>query len=70
MAASLGAYVRSMGPQATRETLLACARTDMFMAYFERVKALMPAARAVVTEGTGTEAALRATVAQFEAFLE
>jgi pimeloyl-ACP methyl ester carboxylesterase len=51
-------------------TLLACARTDMLMAYFERVKALMPAAHAVVTEGTGSDAALRATVAQFEAFLE
>lgn len=57
-------------PLVETPTLLACARTDMFMAYFERVKALMPAARAVVTEGTGTEAALRATVAQFEAFLE
>jgi pimeloyl-ACP methyl ester carboxylesterase len=57
-------------PLVETPTLLACARTDMFMAYFERVKALMPAARAVVTEGTGTESALRATVAQFEAFLE
>ena len=27
MAASVGVYVRSMGPQATRETLLACARS-------------------------------------------
>jgi hypothetical protein len=51
-------------------TLLACARSDMFMEYFERVKALMPAASAIVTEGTGSEAALRATVAAFEAFLE
>jgi pimeloyl-ACP methyl ester carboxylesterase len=51
-------------------TLLACARTDMLLEYFERVKALLPAARAVVTEGTGGDAALRATVAQFEAFLE
>jgi len=51
-------------------TLLACARTDMFLEYFERVKALLPAARAVVTEGAGSDAALRATVAQFEAFLD
>jgi pimeloyl-ACP methyl ester carboxylesterase len=50
-------------------TLLACARSDMFMEYFERVKALMPAASAIVTEGTGSEAALRATVAAFEGFL-
>jgi pimeloyl-ACP methyl ester carboxylesterase len=51
-------------------TLLACARGDMLLEYFERVKALMPAARAVVTEGTGSEAALRATAAEFEAFLD
>jgi pimeloyl-ACP methyl ester carboxylesterase len=42
-------------------TLLACARTDMLIEYFERLKALMPAAKAVVTDGDA--------VAQFEAFL-
>lgn len=51
-------------------TLLACARTDMFIQYFERVKELMPTARAIITEGVGSDAALRATVAQLEAFLE
>lgn len=51
-------------------TLLACARSDMLLEYFERVQALMPEARAIVTEGTGSEAALGATAAQFEAFLD
>jgi pimeloyl-ACP methyl ester carboxylesterase len=57
-------------PLVKAPTLLACARTDMFLEYFERVKALLPAARAVVTEGAGSDAALRATAAQFEAFLD
>jgi hypothetical protein len=51
-------------------TLLACASTDMFMEYFERVKALMPAAMPLVTKGTGNQAALRSTVEQFEKFLD
>lgn len=51
-------------------TLLACARTDMFLEYFDRVRALMPAAESVVTEGTGTAEARSATVARFEAFLD
>lgn len=51
-------------------TLLACARTDMFMAYFQQVQALMPRATPLLTEGTGSPAALAATAAQFEAFLQ
>lgn len=44
-------------------TLLACARTDMFMEYFDRVKALMPFARTATTDG------LASAAAQFDAFL-
>ena len=51
-------------------TLLACSGSDMFMEYFERVKALMPSATPIVTQGTGSEAALRGTVRQFEKFLD
>lgn len=51
-------------------TLLACAATDMFMEYFERVRALLPAATAVVTNGTGSSEALAATVRTFERFLD
>jgi pimeloyl-ACP methyl ester carboxylesterase len=51
-------------------TLLACARTDMFMAYFERVQALMPRAQPLVTPGTGTPQALAETAALFAAFLD
>lgn len=51
-------------------TLLACAGSDMLMEYFERAKALMPAATPLVTQGIGSEAALRATVQHFEQFLE
>jgi pimeloyl-ACP methyl ester carboxylesterase len=51
-------------------TLLACARTDMFMAYFEQAQALMPRAKPLLTEGVGSPAALAATAAQFEDFLQ
>ncbi len=51
-------------------TLLACAREDMFMAYFERVRALMPAARPALTPGTATPAALAETASLFAAFLD
>ena len=51
-------------------TLLACARSDMFLEYFERVQALIPQARPLVTPGTGSPAALSETVAAFEAFLD
>jgi hypothetical protein len=51
-------------------TLLACAGTDMFMEYFERAKALMPSATPLITQGTGSDAALRSTVQQFEKFLD
>lgn len=44
-------------------TLLACARSDMLLQYFERVKGLLPAAQAVITEGPADAAA------RFDAFL-
>lgn len=44
-------------------TLLACAASDMFMEYFDPVRALMPAARPLVTQGAAH------AVAQFEKFL-
>lgn len=57
-------------PLVKAPTLLACAQTDMFLEYFERVQALMPSARPLVTAGAGSEAALRSTVRQFEDFLD
>lgn len=50
-------------------TLLACSRTDMFMAYFEQVQALMPHATPLLTEGSANAKALVNTVKQFENFL-
>jgi pimeloyl-ACP methyl ester carboxylesterase len=50
-------------------TLLACAETDMFLAYFERVQALLPAARPAITPGAGTPAALAVTSTVFSDFL-
>jgi pimeloyl-ACP methyl ester carboxylesterase len=51
-------------------TLLACARTDMLFAYFDAVRALMPQAATLVTNGLGDAAAFAETVAAFEAFFE
>ena len=56
-------------PLVSVPTLLACASTDMFMAYFEDVKKLMPSAQARVTEGLGTPERLLATIRDFEGFL-
>jgi pimeloyl-ACP methyl ester carboxylesterase len=56
-------------PLLTVPTLLACARTDMLLAYFDQVRQLVPAARAVVTPGLGSPAALQETVGLFLAFL-
>jgi pimeloyl-ACP methyl ester carboxylesterase len=50
--------------------LLACARGDMFLEYFERVRALMPNATPLITGGTGSADALAETVASFLAFLD
>jgi pimeloyl-ACP methyl ester carboxylesterase len=44
-------------------TLLSCARSDMLIAYFERVKALLPHAETAITEDLASKAA------RFEAFL-
>lgn len=51
-------------------TLLACAATDMFIEYFERVQALMPEATPVITKGAGNGDALLDTVRIFETFLD
>ncbi|VTU46609.1 Haloacetate dehalogenase H-1 (plasmid) [Variovorax sp. SRS16] len=50
-------------------TLLACGAGDMLLAYFERVQALMPDARPLITRGTATPDALAETARHFEAFL-
>jgi pimeloyl-ACP methyl ester carboxylesterase len=49
-------------------TLLACARSDMLFAYFDAVRALMPQAEPLVTQGTATPETLAETIAAFEAF--
>lgn len=51
-------------------TLLACARTDMMLEYFERVLALLPSARSAITPGAGSPEALLETVRVFEEFLD
>ncbi len=51
-------------------TLLACARTDMLVQYFDQVQALMPHAEPVLTPGSASPAALAETVALFAAFLD
>jgi pimeloyl-ACP methyl ester carboxylesterase len=51
-------------------TLLACAKTDMLMAYFAQVQALMPQARPLLTQGIGTPEALAETVRRFAEFLD
>ncbi len=49
--------------------LFACAGTDMLMAYFEAVKALLPAqAQSLATEGVASPQALAATAALFAGF--
>lgn len=52
------------------QTMLACARTDMLLAYLDRVAALMPEATRAVTPGFGDEATSRATMAQMLDFLD
>jgi pimeloyl-ACP methyl ester carboxylesterase len=51
-------------------TLLACARSDMLFEYFDRVRALMPQAEPLVTNGIGKPAAFAETVAAFQAFYD
>ncbi len=51
-------------------TLLACAGTDMFMEYFDAVKALMPTATPLITPGLATRDALLATARHFARFLD
>lgn len=52
------------------ETLLACAETDMFIQYFDRVRLLMPHATTVVTKGQTNATAFRATMDCFQSFLD
>jgi pimeloyl-ACP methyl ester carboxylesterase len=51
-------------------TLLACATTDMLVAYLDRVAVLMPDAIRAVTPGFGDETTSRATMAQMLDFLD
>jgi hypothetical protein len=51
-------------------TLLACARTDMLVQYFDQVQALMPNAQPLLTPGTASPAALAETVGLFTVFLD
>jgi pimeloyl-ACP methyl ester carboxylesterase len=51
-------------------TLLTCATNDMFMAYFERVQQLIPAATPVITRGYGSPESLAETCAIFDVFLD
>ncbi len=57
-------------PLVTVPTLLACAKSDMLFAYFEQVRALMPAAEPLVTNGIGSPVAFAETVAAFSAFYD
>ena len=54
----------------TVRMLVACARTDMFLEYFDAVRALVPQAESLVTPGTSTPEALEATVEMFSSFLD
>ncbi|WP_338664771.1 alpha/beta fold hydrolase [Pararoseomonas sp. SCSIO 73927] len=51
-------------------TLMACARTDMFLTYFDRVKDLIPGSESMITPGTGGAEALAETVGRFAEFLD
>ena len=51
-------------------TLLACAKSDMLFEYFDRVKALMPSASPLVTDGIGSPSALLETAAAFGEYLD
>jgi hypothetical protein len=68
--AALGYDKATRLPLVRVPTLLACATTDMFIEYFDGVQSLMPAARPLVTRGTGSAEALAATLRQFEDFLD
>jgi pimeloyl-ACP methyl ester carboxylesterase len=51
-------------------TLLCCARSDMLLAYFDQVAALMPGAQRLVTAGYGDADAMTETVAAMRSFLD
>lgn len=68
--AAIGYDKESRLPLVQVPTLLACASSDMFIEYFERVQRLLPAATHVVTKGMGSAEALLDTVRSFEAFLD
>jgi pimeloyl-ACP methyl ester carboxylesterase len=51
-------------------TLLCCARSDMLLAYFDQVAALMPGAQRLVTAGYGDADAMAETVAAMRSFLD
>lgn len=57
-------------PLVTTPTLLACARNDMLVVYFEAVARLLPHAEQLLTPGVLSEAAAQQTVAAMTAFLD
>jgi pimeloyl-ACP methyl ester carboxylesterase len=68
--AALGYDKAARLPLVTVPTLLACARTDMLLRYFDAVAALMPAADKAITPGVATPADAAATARLFGAFLD
>jgi pimeloyl-ACP methyl ester carboxylesterase len=68
--AAIGYDKTSRLPLVRVPTLLACAQTDMFLEYFDRICRLMPEAQPLITAGTGNAEALENTVAQYLAFLD
>ncbi len=61
---------RTRLPHVTVPTLLACAKNDMLMRYFDAVAALMPRAERLETPGTATDADAAETTRLMTAFLD
>jgi pimeloyl-ACP methyl ester carboxylesterase len=61
---------RARLPRVAVPTLLACARNDMLMRYFDDVAALMPDAEKLVTPGAATEEDAAETVRLMTTFLD
>lgn len=57
-------------PLVTTPTLLACARNDMLVVYFDAVAALLPQAERLLTEGSLSENAAQETVSTMTEFLD
>jgi pimeloyl-ACP methyl ester carboxylesterase len=66
--AALGYQKERRLPLVRVPTLVACAKTDMLFAYFDRVCRLMPHARSAATRGVGSPEAVVETAGVFERF--